>query len=164
MGSIRVLFEESYIEIMEFIFYVVLMKFGLMDKRMWFVTKIQMLKIPKPFFFLPSLFGRLFVFRKKLFAQYQNKMGVCIKIQILNLVHFPTFLFNLDELMERLVGSICVRLSLLCIIDPVNCWISWIIFHLCWNLVYEKGKTSFGCYDKWNWFHTTHKGYALMKL
>lgn len=34
MGSIRVLFEESYIEIMEFIFYVVLMKFGLMDKRM----------------------------------------------------------------------------------------------------------------------------------
>lgn len=34
MGSIRVLFEESYIEIMEFIFYVVLMKLGLMDKRM----------------------------------------------------------------------------------------------------------------------------------
>lgn len=34
MGSIRVLFEESYIEIIEFIFYVVLMKFGLMDKRM----------------------------------------------------------------------------------------------------------------------------------
>lgn len=51
-------------------------------------------------------------------------MRVCIKIRILNLVHFPTILFNLDELMERQVGSICVRLSLLCIIDPASCWIS----------------------------------------
>lgn len=34
MGSIRILFEESYIEFMELIFYVVFIKFGLMDKRM----------------------------------------------------------------------------------------------------------------------------------
>lgn len=75
------------------------------------------------FFFYPRFSVGCLCFRKKLFAQYQDKMRVCIKIRILNLVHFPTILFNL-ELMERLVGSICVRLSLLCIIDPASCWIS----------------------------------------
>lgn len=81
-------------------------------------------KNSKAFFFSPLAFRSAVLLRKKLFAQYQEKMRVCIKIQILNLVHFPTFLFNLDELMERLVGSICVCLSLLCIIDPASCWIS----------------------------------------